>query len=97
MLFDNIMLIVGCDLWQDDKGNVKPEEEWPTGEYWSKSEAESDPGSVTNSGDEEDPGSVTDSGDEEDLGSVANKGDEGDLGSVTNTGDEGEPGSCLET
>ena len=50
-----------CDLWQDEEGNVKPEEEWPTDEYWedhwSKSEEESDPGSVTDSNDEEEPGS----------------------------------------
>ena len=55
-----------CDLSQDDKGNVKPEEEWPTDEYWgddwSDSEEESDPGS----GDEEDLGSDTDSSDQED-------------------------------
>ena len=59
-----------CDLSQDDKGNVKPEEEWPTDEYWgddwSDSEEESDPGSFTASGDEEDLGSDTDSSDQED-------------------------------
>ena len=50
-----------CDLSQDEKGNVKPEEQWPTDEYWgdhwSESEEESDPGSVTDSSDEEEPGS----------------------------------------
>ena len=50
-----------CDLSQDDKGNVKPEEQWPTdenwGDYWSESEEQSDPGSVTDSSDEEEPGS----------------------------------------
>ena len=47
---------------QDRKGNVKPEEEWPTDEYWRKrwsffhgSEQEPDPGSVTHSDDEEEP------------------------------------------
>ena len=51
-----------CDLLQDRKGNVKPEEEWPTDEYWRKrwsffhgSEQEPDPGSVTHSDDEEEP------------------------------------------
>ena len=51
-----------CDLLQDRKGNVKPEEEWPTDEYWRKSwsfvhgsEQEPDPGSVTDLGDEEEP------------------------------------------
>ena len=46
-----------CDLSQDRKGNVKPEEEWPTDEYWedhwSELEEESNPGSVTDSGDEQ--------------------------------------------
>ena len=46
-----------CDLSQDLKGNVKPEEEWPTDEYWedhwSELEEESNPGSVTDSGDEQ--------------------------------------------
>ena len=92
---------MACDLWQDDKGNVKPEEEWPTDEfwrdYWGESEEESDPGSVTASGDEEDPGSVTDSSDEEDPGLVTDSGDEEDPGSVTASGDKEEPGSCLET
>ena len=50
-----------CDLWQDEEGNVKPEEEWPTdenwGDHWSESEEESDPGSVTDFSDEEEPGS----------------------------------------
>ena len=50
-----------CDLWQDEEGNVKPEEEWPTDEnwedHWSESEEESDPGSVTDFSDEEEPGS----------------------------------------
>ena len=63
-----------CDLSQDCKGNVKPEEEWPTDEYWrdywSKFEEESDPGSGTDSGDEEEPRSVIASGDKEDPGSV---------------------------
>ncbi|XP_066019591.1 NLR family CARD domain-containing protein 4 [Pocillopora verrucosa] len=53
--------------YHDDKGNVKPEEQWPTDEYWgddwSESEEESDPGSVINSGDDEEPGSFTASGD----------------------------------
>ena len=45
-------------------GNVKPEEEWPTDEYWrgrwrywNGSEEEPDPGSVNDSGDEQEPGS----------------------------------------
>ena len=42
-----------CDLSQDSKGNVKPEEEWPTDEYWrdhwskwhgSEEESETDSG-----------------------------------------------------
>ena len=76
-----------CDLWQDDKGNVKPEEEWPTDEYWrqywGESEEESDPGSVTDSGDEEEPGSVTTSGDEEDPGLVTDSSDQEDPGLIT--------------
>ena len=46
------------------KGNVKPEEEWPTDEYWREhwsnlhgSEEEPDPGSFSDSGDEQEPGS----------------------------------------
>ena len=58
-----------CNLSQDEEGNVKPEEEWPTDEYWedhwSELEEESDSGSGTDSSDEEDPGSGTDSGDEQ--------------------------------
>ena len=90
-----------CDLSQDDKGNVKPEEQWPTDEYWgddwSDSEEESDPGSVINSGDEEEPGSFTASGDEEDLGSGTDSSDQEDPELVTDSGDEEETGSCLET
>ena len=37
-----------CDLSQDRKGNVKPEEEWPTDEYWRNC-------MDTDSGDEEEP------------------------------------------
>ena len=90
-----------CDLSQDRKGNVKPEEEWPTDEYWRdhwrQPAEESDPGSVTDSGDKEEPGSVTTSGDKEDSGSVTDSGDKDDPGSVTDSGDKEEPGSCLET
>ena len=47
-----------CDLSQDSKGNVKPEEEWPTDEYcrlcWSELHG-SEEKSVTDSGDEEEP------------------------------------------
>ena len=90
-----------CNLSQDDKGNVKPEEEWPTDEYWrkhlSKLEEVSNPWSVTDSGDEEEPGSVTTSGDEEDPGSVTDSSDKEDPGLVTDSGDKEEPGSCLET
>ena len=51
------------DLSQYRKGNVKPEDEWPTDEYWQRKswsffnapEHEPDPGSVTDSGDEEEP------------------------------------------
>ena len=79
-----------CDLSQDRKGNVKPEEEWPTDEYWkdhwSESEEESDPGSGINSGDEEEPGSFTASGDEEDLGSGTDSSDEEDPELVINSG-----------
>ena len=31
-----------CDLSQDDKGNVKPEEQWPTDEYWGDDWSESE-------------------------------------------------------
>ena len=101
MLFDRMMLIVGLWLWQYDDGSVKPEEKWPTDEYWgdhwSEWEEESDPGSVINSGDEEEPGSFTASGDEEDLGSGTDSSDEEDPELVTDSGDEEETGSCLET
>ena len=76
-----------CDLSQDRKGNVKPEEEWPNwGDHWSESEEESDPGSGINSGDEEEPGSFTASGDEEDLGSGTDSSDEEDPELVINSG-----------
>ena len=90
-----------CDLLQDDKGNVKPEEQWPTDEYWgddwSESEEESDPGSVINSGDDEEPGSFTASGDEEEPGSGTDSSDQEDPELVTDSGDEEKTGSCLET
>ena len=25
-----------CNLWQDEKGNPKPEHEWPSDDYWPK-------------------------------------------------------------
>ena len=66
-----------CELLQDRKGNVKPEEEWPTDEYWRKrwsffhgSEQGPDPGSVTHSDDEEEPQSCLKTG----LGSLTRQG-----------------------
>ena len=47
-----------CDLSQDRKGNVKPEEEWPTDEYWRDHWSKlhgSEEESETDSGNKEEP------------------------------------------
>jgi len=44
------------DLWQDEKGNPKPEHEWPSENFW-RYYPRLDPGQFAESEDEREPGS----------------------------------------